>query len=257
MLLTFRAVLEALMSSPPCLRKLPASAGKKIWSCLSPQALLLQMLRSLRCPESEVNLCCPRSLLRGGAALSLAVCLVKSQHHGGVSPLSNKACPALRKSGVSLKKRKKSSRWRHADTNPFSEQRQWSGPAGAEWAERGGSWRSEQSGVKKKRNRSKFGENEETKTSKSSKTLNEFCLLFLGNSSEIPSWSDLFMNGEAVGELRPSLLATAIWTASNPSMKQQTQWKPGERVREKTSSGRTHSALEADIEASVSQKLKK
>ena len=29
------------------------------------------------------------------------------------------------------------------------------------------------------------------------KTQIRFCLLFLGSSSEVPGWGDLFMNGEA------------------------------------------------------------
>ena len=106
--LTYKTILEAQTSLSKEVAGQRKEVRGEICSPVSPRGLLLQMYRSLRCSESEVDLCCPRSLLGGGTALSPAVCLVKSQHHGGLSPLSQKkkSSPSTQKEWCNFRKKK-------------------------------------------------------------------------------------------------------------------------------------------------------
>lgn len=66
----------------------------------------------------------------------------------------------------------------------------------------------------RERNMQRKGKDGQTWTALESR-LNPACCSSVAAES-LPGWADLFMNG---GELRQSLLATAIWTASHPSNK--------------------------------------
>lgn len=101
--------LAGQQSSPPA-----AEIRGEISSWFSLQALLLQMYRSLRCAESEVNLSWESA--EGGTTRSPAVCLVKSQSRGGLSSLLSHT---LKEPGHHSPRLlsfffEKSSQWRHA-----------------------------------------------------------------------------------------------------------------------------------------------
>lgn len=155
------------------------------------------MSGSLRC--SEVSLCCPRSTLGGGTAPRMAVCLVKSQQHGGLSlflPCSF-SLSSLTKQSNTLKewckyekKRKKVPTGDMQDTlslpDSLTESRAeelvvW--PSVSREQERKRERREERRG--RKATEASFTKMKE-EADKTSKTQIRFCLLFLGSSSEVP-----------------------------------------------------------------------
>ncbi len=146
---------------------------------------------------------------------------------------------------------------------------QWSDPAEAgvrvSWRGRGG--RELRGGVEQKSNRGKFKNlsSEQRKIKTRRKLQNTHRLLGalrwqlrVSGAGVICLWMERQATG---GELRQSLLATAIWTTSNPSIKQQTQWKGRERVRVRGPSRKKRvfwqswwwPALETNTAVSVSQ----